>query len=397
MSLPILSNSFFEQHRPSVELFQKWQSAASWSAFILPIYQWQDILYVGCSREISLDIKTDLKVVYIFCETEALNRLWEDFHFVEKKPELIELSSEVSEDVLDLENISEPASEALEGLDLGEPLHLGDNAEDNDILKSSTELDASSNENSDDLLQAFADVPPPVLEKTSVSITAVENSPTLQQIETPILATENKSEVSPLSVLKPKESPSNQVISASEAAPKPAIPSTPSAEALEVTRTVSSLTSLSGTHLTQEQVFSGIFGEMKKNFQKSMLLLKKQDTVIPWKWDENFQSSNSNQKKNPISLKQASPFRVVERTQKSYHGYVVPNDLNDQFFADWNGGTHPDHMTIIPIIIDDQIIAMLLGIGDKSADSKTCLLQTEHLSEAIAKKFKQQPQILKAA
>jgi hypothetical protein len=75
----------------------------------------------------------------------------------------------------------------------------------------------------------------------------------------------------------------------------------------------------------------------------------------------------------------------------------VPNDLNDKFFAEWNGSQNPDHLTLSPILIDDVVVGMILGIGDKSANNKTCLLQTEHMAEAVAKKIKAQPGIAKAA
>jgi GAF domain-containing protein len=80
---------------------------------------------------------------------------------------------------------------------------------------------------------------------------------------------------------------------------------------------------------------------------------------------------------------------VVHRTHKPFHGYVVPNDLNNKFFAQWNASQTPEHLTIAPVMIDDHVIGMLLAIGEKTADTKACLHLAESLANSIASQIKQ--------
>ena len=124
-----------------------------------------------------------------------------------------------------------------------------------------------------------------------------------------------------------------------------------------------------------------LFGELDKHYQKAMILVKSGDQVKPWKWNAGFQPATPSI--TSVTLLQPSPFRIVHRTHKPYHGYVVANDLNDKFFAQWNGSQVPEHMTIAPVMVEDHVIGMLLAIGEKSADTKACL----HLMESRANKI----------
>ncbi len=138
-----------------------------------------------------------------------------------------------------------------------------------------------------------------------------------------------------------------------------------------------------------------IFQDMDQTFSKSMILLKNGDHIIPWKWDENFVGSEEDS--NGYSLVQPSPFRIVLRTQKPYHGYVVENEVNKSFFKEWNDSQTPEHLTIAPIVVDDHVIGMLLGLGEKESETKENLDKAQRLANGIAKEIKSRPDRLKAA
>jgi hypothetical protein len=128
-----------------------------------------------------------------------------------------------------------------------------------------------------------------------------------------------------------------------------------------------------------------LFADIGAHYQKSMILLKSGDQVKPWKWNANFHPSTP--AISSISLLQASPFRIVHRTHKPFHGYVIINEINEKFFAQWNNGKIPELLTITPILIEDHAIGMLLAIGDSSADTKPCLQMMETLAGNVAKQI----------
>ncbi len=126
--------------------------------------------------------------------------------------------------------------------------------------------------------------------------------------------------------------------------------------------------------------------EMKVHFQKAMILTIKDGMALPSFWDESFVHQGAST--SAIPLNSASPFRIVYRTQKPYHGHIMNNDLNEKFFDEWNKGITPDHITISAVIVNDEVLGMLLGIGEKAADNKISLALTEKLATHLASHFK---------
>ena len=365
MSLPILANSFFEKHRPSLDVYLKWQKAAAWSSHFMPIYQWDDVLFVGCSIATDQTVQTSHKVVYVFCEAEILNQLWEEY----QSPTVIMANNE----------------RTVVGAPVPKPV-------ESDIPEGLTAISVNSaapqSASFDDLGISADEIFPDDTQKLS------ESSEELS------LDLEMPSPLEPQNAisLEMPEAPPMPVIEEEESVPVMAKPAEVEAQAEEPTPTrVTTVTSITSTNASPEQVFQSVFTEMGRNFKKTMILVKQGEQIVPWKWDESFEKSNPEHKKTAMSLAVPSPFRIVYRSQKSYHGYLVPNDLNDKFFAEWNESVNPDHLTLAPVLVDDVVVGMILGIGGKSADTKTCLLQTEHLAEAVAKRFKAQPQLTKAA
>lgn len=122
--------------------------------------------------------------------------------------------------------------------------------------------------------------------------------------------------------------------------------------------------------------FEGILNSMKKYFEKSMILLFKGNTLEPYAWDQAWTKAAHSQ--SAIDVSTPSVFRIVNETQHPYHGYIVPNHINDAFFNTWNNGQTPEHITICPIIHEKKIYGMILGATTKDAAKK---FQLHHIQE----------------
>jgi hypothetical protein len=167
------------------------------------------------------------------------------------------------------------------------------------------------------------------------------------------------------------------------------------AEKQENTRT--GISTVSGIHRTANKladVVNNVFAEMSHHYKKSMILLAENEEARPWKWSEQFRPDGAI---NSISFATPNPFRIVSRSQKSYHGYVVPNESNDKFFEEWNEAKTPDHLTVAPILIEESLVGFLIGFGDKSADNKNSLMLCEKLANDVSIQIKRDPLLLKAA
>jgi hypothetical protein len=138
-----------------------------------------------------------------------------------------------------------------------------------------------------------------------------------------------------------------------------------------------------------------IFAQSSQYYQKSMLMLRDGICLRPWRWTNGFQQDSDTM--GTISMEEPSAFRLVFRTNKPYHGYFVPGETNDKFVQDWNKSSTPESWTMTPVIIDDNLFGVLIGIGDSTAYNKNALGLMEKLVEDIATIIKKDPQILKAA
>lgn len=108
--------------------------------------------------------------------------------------------------------------------------------------------------------------------------------------------------------------------------------------------------------------FDQCFGRLKRYYAKNMIWMTDGNQVLPFYWDTDFVPDPTAQKK-PISLATPSIFRIVHRSHQPYHGYIVLNDINEEFVNNWNGGLVPEHITITPIIINSELHGMILSVG----------------------------------
>ncbi|HPI41868.1 MAG TPA: hypothetical protein PLJ21_13745, partial [Pseudobdellovibrionaceae bacterium] len=67
------------------------------------------------------------------------------------------------------------------------------------------------------------------------------------------------------------------------------------------------------------------------------------------------------------------------------------------FFEDWNKGQTPEHATLSPILINDQIVGMILGIGPKSLYNKQTLQKVDTLATEVGKRLEQNRKASQAA
>ena len=106
-----------------------------------------------------------------------------------------------------------------------------------------------------------------------------------------------------------------------------------------------------------------ILSDLSNYFEKSMILLFNDGELKPWKWTSNWQQDNT--RSMTVDLKMPSVFRIVNESKQPYHGYVVPNTVNDAFFTTWNQGTYPEYLTILPMVVENNLFGMLLGTTTK--------------------------------
>lgn len=126
-----------------------------------------------------------------------------------------------------------------------------------------------------------------------------------------------------------------------------------------------------------------IFNKGKSVYDKMILFAidPSESFTIPVSWTDTINPRNKNI--DGILLSEPSVFKIVTSTIKSYHGYVVLNELNEKFFDFWNLGQVPGNITLCPIIINNKLIGFLMGLGETNSYNWSTLKKMESLTNEM--------------
>jgi hypothetical protein len=132
-------------------------------------------------------------------------------------------------------------------------------------------------------------------------------------------------------------------------------------------------------------------GQILKSLDHAMILLFQGGELRPWRWSEHWLPVHPESPAS-VPLDRPSLFRIVYRTTLPYHGYVMTNDINQKFFNEWNRGQVPDHLTAVPIVVDQKIAGMAIGlINDRKLaveQSRPTLKAVERIGQELGQQFR---------
>lgn len=140
---------------------------------------------------------------------------------------------------------------------------------------------------------------------------------------------------------------------------------------------------------------SDALSQLLVDFDQAVVLLNEGLSLKPWRWQGNWSINATDNLQ--VDLLQRSIFKVVNQSKKPYNGYVVPNEINGSFFGPFLDGMYPEHCTIIPIIVNGDVLGMMMGLCNKSRGQSIDLDKFEKLGEQFATNFLQMKQMGRAA
>jgi hypothetical protein len=425
--LPVLSEKYFQVHKPQQEFYKKWQNTYNWSAECLPITEWDGSLIVACLQMPDDYKQTTNSTVFVLTSHEFLDSTWSSYQKSSSasNADFTDMTSLVATVVATTENAK------FFGAD-GE-LILQDDVPKDETLEQMSD-DGSDNAGSKEGESGspeglFGDIPTPNeasfgSTKTASVLLKPMNTEVTKEIQiTPLLPPTKSStlgetpvkkgprSVQPLMMIQEDsvdekssidesmedldELNAQKVISpaAQVAAGTGDFPSAPVKLTTDPRITEAYL--LEKMRKQGQDLFDKVaresFQKLKPFFEKSMLLaIGDQDRQLkPIVWDSGFDNQKSQipQQNSEFDLKTPSIFKIVTGTQKPYHGMVVVNDLNESFFESWNNGQIPDHVTIVPLFDGDLVVGMLMGFGAKSSYNKNVLHFTENVAKDLSQRI----------
>lgn len=299
--IAFLEAGYFQQE-PNRQLWSQIHSVANWSPWLLPIEQWDGVVFVACV-EPPLEHTWSFPVSYVLADPNQLERLWQRLHNQDITETMAAMTTSTTTEILDgktlfdipvgLQKAGDGSASPLDGpmgLNISN-LHLGA-----------------------DTQEATSPLPPDIEMPTAV--TAAPLSPP---------------EAEPQSNLGPIDM---------AAGPDQIAVAT-----------------------TDEQCLAWFFKQLRSRFSTGVAMIYNKNYLSGWKWDSGLTPTNP---QLAIAFDGPSLFRITARTLRSYHGHVVDNPIHQAFFKAWGFTNPPAHITAVPIIVAGGFHGVFVCISNES-------------------------------
>ena len=404
-NIPVLQSTYFDAH-PSIQknLWEKVKNKATWSASLLPIAEWQGILYIACLEPKSLPFHQP--VVWLIASQKMMQTLWEKIQedHQQKKPVQSEITHSQIPSIKNDDIIIEEEPRWLNGIQHGvqhgiqhisrwftsspknkkhsdtsisqqkkkpvftkleKPLNHSDHhsihVDSTNSLKKEmpTQSLFKKKTSAPDTTQLQPDADVNVQKVTLQSTPSVDVSEEKKKPKMKDIKIEELKE-SPMKVKQKVSTPTHT----STPTPKHTSTSTPTHTSTP-TPTHISMPTHTPTHKISP--IRSILEKTTPHVQSYILFQCKKQLFIPIKWSYDLKPLN----KKPVPVHQPSLFRISYISKQPYFGHLTAVSMNTVFFENWGFERLPEHVTFIPFLNQEgiKVVGGYLGINQSKNHS----------------------------
>lgn len=442
MSWPVLSSKFFTDHPPTAILYRLWSNQFPWSESLLPVYEWNGLLYVAAKEPDAVHANLGEwppNWVLVKADEADLKRTWDSWH-AEEKPETIDtlealaklspqpvqptpLTFSTPKPEIPSAPLEMPAAKMPEQkptLPESKPLMLEQDLPGTEAHMTVVPPAPPKGEFSpDDLFQSLGvsgEITPPQVEgddDIKVPTPAEDNQllegllpdappPPPQKVVSLQVLQPLDENTPPPTVLPPVPDDTNPPMSLEKLKEIPLVPGKPPAKgkstpAPEFTMTSPPTESETAaatsagvrlgkpksqpTHAAYAQALASAANLIPVQYQTVLLATKAGNSVRIVSWPESLTLPEFVE--YDFSLGTPSPFRITTRTEKPYHGYVVETPFLTQFFRQWNGAQIPETLTVMPVFKDKSLHGYMIAFGPAEARDRETLNAMEKAAKNL--------------
>lgn len=138
----------------------------------------------------------------------------------------------------------------------------------------------------------------------------------------------------------------------------------------------------SAQELSHSNPMNIVLNKILSSHDLAMVLTFKNGSLAPYATSSGWQKEAS--RSELIDLTHPSVFRIVTSSRNSFFGAISPNNTNEAFFSTWNKGAYPQHLSISPIIISDNMVGAILGAGTKQKLGQLSYREFEAIAQLAA-------------
>lgn len=394
--IPVLSAEYFFQLN-SLQFWSEVKNSYAWTRYCLPVAKW-DGHWIVAGLVKPENIPANLKVIFVLTSPQNLESLWSRFtSLAEDKTQVIASENSLNEAATQLVALSLNPTASTPAPASPKPAATQASEFSFELVDEESSSEEKSSDENNELIQLDDEAGPAGMfdvggpAKTELTLissqdavpaaepTLILSNPQITDVPTKILNTED---------LKIPE------ITIIQAPSKTAEPAASSFKAENTGKHFGAI----NTQLILDILFQknktafdmeikNVFAKMKSYFPESFVLSLdvEESKMRPYQWTAGIQAPVL--ENNAVYLAEPSLFKIVNVSLKPYHGYVVVNDINEKFFEIWNGGTVPGHVTATPLMINNKMAGVLMGVGEKSLYSWAVLQFMENLTSELNQKL----------
>lgn len=462
MEIVQLNPRFFETHLPSSSFFRRWEKVSAWNEGIFPIYEWQDVLFVGAAYEPdnwqnNLKSKTH-KICLVLCEAEALKEVWKKIQsspIRETQKSNVDIETKKLAEASLLTPQAPPAAPLIPvaAAKAPPPPPVFTIPKDKPlqpvpaiVKSSSTPVYTEADFSIEDLYDAV-NLSPDEIVSLKTEQEEAEESSQIQDLDSRkkpppkkalamempeglggmVLTQDQATSLPPLPEAlipnvaaqvpaqpvssTPSIAPKLGTLSAAPASvslppmPKPVPPEAKMDALLEMpdvppptlnfkAQQESSLDAKSKVAMDANWV-TEVFDKLNPHFRRSMILKVESNKAEPWNWNPGLKPLNN--KIPSIDLKNPSPFYVVSRTLKPYHGQPPKNELLQQFCSFWSQGDDLQSVSVLPLTVNGSLVAMIFAESEGEGLQLNKLQIAQNIADDVQQILDSHPEALKAA
>ena len=337
-SLPTLNSAFFKQPIQK-DLWNSIQSVANWSSSLIPIAQWDGVVYIACV-EPSIDVQWSFPIQYLLAAANDLKQFWQNLVTAEERSfATIPPTPDKQTSTLVI-NGSEPPP-------LNPPLNID---EPSGLNLSAFKVSSSEDEVTVAPEGLLASSPPPA-------------------------------DISPPDLLVVAGEPEGL----GSGTPQGLV--TPQAVDINVATTPETPPPDTSTGTTVTHVHTQFLSSMNAKFNGAMIIEVNRDNFSPLIWNETFRPTSDRAKK-VWNLNPPSAFRIAYRTGQPYLGHIVETPINTEFFKEWGFASLPKCILVQPVKDSaGQVNHLLLALADEQTRPHQLLSDAEKLAAEFSELF----------
>jgi hypothetical protein len=380
--LAFLEAEYFKQV-PNQQLWKQIHSVANWSPWMLPIEQWDGVVFIACV-EPPTDMQWSFPVSFVLADPNMLEHLWQRLHSSSESAATATMTEVVAPEVMAedevvviaeapvaprpptastapiVAEITVAKNPAAAKLNVGDaPPPLPPKLKDEDMPLGLSKTTAPSNDGSPAGLNlsglALPNLPPtPVPLKVDLNI---PDSPVPIKIDLSAPPPPAFAITLDMPEATPPPIPTAPIAKRTAATPATAVTGVDTANANVGPVTLSQAPTDIESAKTDDECMAWFFRQARTRYGACLALIFSKNSLVPWKWESTIAVKNPN---SVVTFDSPSLFRITARTMRPYHGYVVENPMHQDFFASWGFGKLPVHVTGVPIIIGGTFRGMFV-------------------------------------